>query len=62
MIKMFDYKFVYKTSDGKENIYIERFNKELSNREIFKEQEKIFNKFENVESVVYEGSFKMVIG
>lgn len=59
---MFDYKFVYKTSDGKENIYIERFNKELSNREIFKEQEKIFNKFENVESVVYEGSFKMVIG
>lgn len=62
MIKMFDYKFVYKTSDGKENIYIERFNKELSNKEIFKEQEKIFNKFENVESVVYEGSFKMVIG
>lgn len=59
---MFDYKFVYKTSDGKENIYIERFNKELSNKEIFKEQEKIFNKFENVESVVYEGSFKMVIG
>ncbi|HLR39509.1 MAG TPA: hypothetical protein VK068_03835 [Jeotgalicoccus sp.] len=56
---MYDYKFIYKTSSGKEGVYIERFNKELSNREIFKEQEKIFNKFENVESVVYEGVFKM---